>query len=115
DVLACFGPAAPIDRRVHDRVIDVVRLLLGFAVPIASVLLVAAVELGVRAEGAQETSLVVRGAAHPAPGDALPFGDRIPGTHLLLDGVRRAIEGVSETAPFRRRGEYVLARRVMQG
>jgi hypothetical protein len=114
DVRAVRRRQIAIDRRMHDRVVDVPGALLGLAVPAGRVRLEALVEHGVRAERAQERPLVVGRPAHPAPGASLPVGDRVALGDLLLDRVRGAEEAVREASPFGRDGENVLALRVVQ-
>src|SRR5207249_10675034 len=103
------GGQVPVDRRMDDRVVDERHALLRVAIPAAGVVLVGSVELGVRAERAQERRLVVGRAAEPTVAETRPRRDRVAPGHLLLDGRRRAEVSVREAAPLRRLGEHVLA------
>src|SRR5438105_1391148 len=87
---ALVDSTVAVDWRVDDRVVEVQHLLLRALVPGAGAGLVRRVEIGVGAERAQERSLVVRRAAHPAVGQPGPLGDRVARGHLLFGGLRRA-------------------------
>jgi hypothetical protein len=115
-VLDVLGGQVTIDRRVHDRVVPVEDLLLRQGVPAAGVVRERLVEVGVRAQGAQERRLVVGTAAHPAVAEPGPRGDGA----LVGDQVLAAVRGgeepvrVSAAAGVGRRGEHVALRRVVQ-
>ena len=77
DVAHLVDGLVAIDRRVDDRVVEEQAPLLGELVPAPGVLLVGVVEVGVRAQRAEEGRLVVGAAAHPAVAEAGPLGDRV--------------------------------------
>gem|GEM_PF-3039614 len=114
DVRAVCRGQITIDRRVHDGVVDIPRPFLRLAIPARGVFLEPLVEAGIGPQRREKRALVVGRAAHPAPGDLLPFGDGIALRHLLLDSVRGAEEPLGIAAPFRRNGQHVLALRIMQ-
>ncbi|MNL36938.1 hypothetical protein D3C87_1590540 [compost metagenome] len=90
-------------------------LFLGFAVPAQGIFFIAFIESRIGAEGAEEATFIVWRATHPAPRDALPLGNGVAGCNLLFDGVRRAVETMSKTAPFGWSSQNVFACWVMQG
>ena len=88
-----------------------VHFLLHLLVPAPGVFLEGLVELGICAERGQKSGLVIRAAAHPAIGDARPFGDGIARAHHFLRVVRGPEEfvGVAAAAGIGRGAEHVFA------
>ena len=107
----------PVHRRVHDRVVPVQDLLLRLPVPAPRVVGERVVEVGVRAERAEEGRLVVRAAAHPAVAQPCPRGDRLLVRDQVLGAVRRGVEPVGvalAAAVVGGRGEHVPVLGVVQ-
>ena len=105
-----------VDRRMDDGVVDEGHALLAELVPAPRILLVGIVEVGIGAERRQERRLVVGRAAHPAVGDAGPFGDGVAAGDQLLERLRRLEEGVGHAAVagVGRQQDLVLALGVVQ-
>ena len=114
--LVCFRRLVPVDRRIDDRVVHERHRFLRAFVPSPSVIGVRAVVFGVAAQGVGVGGLVVRGAAHPAIGQARPFGDRtLRGDQFLTGPLHPEVfVRVAAGAGVGRAGQRVAPLRIMQ-